>query len=356
MERAGTSATPTITAVATHGRTAPSTRVRLTDWFDFLEVSDVEYLFHAGLGSNRIGEARRFIPALLAAERDTRRASRIKRNRLLISREASILSHGSIERAFLRNSEHSSYDIDDALFHDNIGLRRTYGRPAKARSAASAADVVIAGNEYIANWAAYYARDVRIIPSCIDQRRYPHKTSWDIDQPPTIVWLGSASTEQFVEHFAPELAEVHRRTSARLRIISAPREVEHPILAPFVDRVAWNPLTVADSLVTADVAIAPLDNSLYSRGKCAYKLLQYAASALPTVGSPVGANARALQLFDGLAVESRDDWVDGLVSVLEEPADLRRARGRAGVASVQTHYSFDRWRDEWLDATALTAR
>ncbi len=345
-----------IAAVAVVGREAPSTRVRVTDWFDFLGIADVDYLFHAGLGTIRVGQAWQMTPVLLAAERRVRRESQAKRQRVLLSREAGILSRGSIESAFLRNAGHSVYDFDDALFHDHVGARRAYGRPAKARRAASAADVVVAGNEYLANWAADYARDVRIIPSCVEPSQYTPKTSWDIDGPPTIVWLGSAGTEQFVEHFATELAEVHRRTAARLRIISAPRKVEHPLLAPFVDRVTWSPSAAAEALAAADVAIAPLDDSPYSRGKCAYKLLQYAAAALPIVGSPVGANQLALQRFDGLAVRTRDDWVDALVSVVEEPSEVRCRRGQTALESVQSRYSFGAWQGRWLDAMALPTR
>lgn len=342
-----------IAAVAIHGRAAPSTRVRVTDWFDYLHLSDVEYLFHAGMGTIRIKEAWQSTPELLAAERFTRKESRVRRVRTIVCREASILSRGSVERNFLFNSEHGVYDFDDALFHDNVGLRRAYARPIKARRAAAAADVVIAGNEYLADWASEHARDVRVIPSCVDPSQYVQKTVWGIDRSPIIVWLGSKGTERFVEYFARELAEVHRRTGARLRLISAPRIEEHPILAPFVDRVTWNPATVAMALADSDVAIAPLDDTPYSRGKCAYKLLQYASSALPIVGSPVGANARALKRFNGLMAWTRDDWVEGLVAVLDESADARAIRGRTGVDAVNEHYSFAAWRDAWLAAMDL---
>lgn len=343
---------PLITAVSIHGVSAPSTRVRINDWFDFLTLSDVEHLYHAGLGFLGGSVAIRHMPSLVSSEATTWRDSGVERNIVLLSREAALLSRGSVETAFMRNAVHGVYDFDDALFHDDDGrLRRLYGRPEKARAAARAADVVVAGNDYLANWANDFARDVRIIPSCVDPRQYVAKTSYELDGAPIIVWLGSASTEQFVEHIASELAEIHRRTAATLRIISAPRDVEHPVLKPFVERIAWRPGVVAEALATADIAIAPLNDLPYSRGKCAYKLLQYAASGLPIVGSPVGANAMALDRFDGMAVHG--EWVEALEAMIAEPVVRREQRGKAGVRAVQNHYSFQRWRNEWLDAVGL---
>jgi hypothetical protein len=57
--------------------------------------------------------------------------------------------------------------------------------------AAAAADVVIAGNALLADFASLHSRDVRMIPTCVEPTNYQPKTAYDITSVPTLVWLGS---------------------------------------------------------------------------------------------------------------------------------------------------------------------
>lgn len=128
-------------------------------------------------------------------------------------------------------------------------------------------------------------------------------------------------------------------------LISGP-DPQQSDVADIIDRVAWNPGTFSQELAKADIALAPLDATPFSRGKCAYKLLQYAATKLPMVGSPVGANAGALQCFSGISAESVDEWIDALSYLVSASAEERAARGRHAAQQVAAHYSFDAWQVE----------
>ena len=155
----------------------------------------------------------------------------------------------------------------------------------------------------------------------------------------------------YLEPLAADLGRLHTRTGARVTLISGPGS--NPRLASIdhlVDRVPWSLSTVATALSEADVAIGPLDDTAYARGKCAYKLLQYAATGLPMVASPVGANALALERFDGVAVAAGGDWTEALEAVITESAARREARGRQGIAAVAEHYSFEAWSPHWRAA------
>ena len=343
-------------AISSYGPKAASTRVRLYDWFRFLGFEPTHHCY-AGLSNNRPSSIARHAVRVVRAELSLRRLD-LSDQRVIISREASPFSKGDIEERLLRDAAHGAYDFDDALFHDHSPIRRLLGTQDKCRRAVAAADVVIAGNDYLANWAQDHNKDVRVIPSCIDPRDYVPKTQWSITgDAPSLVWLGSPATEQYVAQIAPALIEVHRQTGASLTLISGPRD--NPALEPFrhmLRRVPWGIYTFASDLASADVAIAPLDDSPYSRGKCAYKLLQYAASGLPVVGTPVGANDLALQRFDGLAPSTHGGWTDALTQLLNESAARRAGRAAQGREAVEHHYSFKAWKDEWLEAVGIKER
>lgn len=343
-------------AISSYGPKAASTRVRLYDWFRFLEFEPTHHCY-AGLSNNRPSSIARHAVRVVRAELSLRRLN-LSDQRVIISREASPFSKGDIEERLLRNAAVGLYDFDDALFHDRSPVRRLLGTHDKCRRAVAAADVVIAGNDYLANWAGHHSNHVRVIPSCIDPRDYVPKTQWSITgDVPSLVWLGSPATEQYVAQIAPALLEVHRQTGASLTLISGP--VDNPALHPLrhmLRRVPWSIATFASHLASADVAIAPLDDTPYSRGKCAYKLLQYAASGLPMAGSPVGANNLALARFDGLAPSTLSDWTDALTELLNDGAELRAGRATLARAAVEHHYSFGAWKDEWLEALGIAER
>jgi len=341
-----------LTTVSCYGNQSPSTRVRVQDWLDHLGL-DAESLHYADLPDARLSTIGRHPVSVLHAELHTRRLTRARHARLLLSREASPFSRGEVESKLLRRATHGTYDFDDALFEDVAGWRRGLGKEVKCRLAVESADVVIAGNDYLADWASTYNDEVRVIPSCVEPSMYIAKTSWDIQGPPTLVWLGSRSTERYVEQLGPALREVNRLTGARLLLISQAKEQEHPSLAGIVERRPWSLGTFADELATGDIALAPLDSSRYSMGKCAYKLLQYAATGLPIVGSPVGANRMALERFSGTAVTNMNDWVDALVGMISESSAERRVRGATGIRAVNEHYSFTAWSSAWKDAVDL---
>jgi glycosyltransferase involved in cell wall biosynthesis len=341
-------------AISSYGPSAASTRVRLDDWFRFLQIEPTNH-YYAGLNNNRPATIARHVAKVSRAEFSLRRLD-LSKQRVVLSRETSPFSRGSLEERLMRLAALGVYDFDDALFEDSSPFRQRLGTQDKCRRAVAAADVVIAGNDYLANWAEPHGKDIRVIPSCIDPHDYAPKSNWSIaGDVPALVWLGSPATESYLAHIAPALLEFNQKTGATLTVISGPDH--NPILDRFgsmIRRVAWKLNTFASVLQSADIAVAPLDDASYERGKCAYKLLQYAATGLPIVGTPVGANELALQRFDGLEAQSVDDWIQGLLQVVDETPSRRAVRAATGRRAVREHYSFNAWESQWCDATGVT--
>jgi glycosyltransferase involved in cell wall biosynthesis len=275
-------------------------------------------------------------------------------HRVVLLRNAKKLSRGRGEARLLRNASLGVYDLDDGLPWDDGNLdglgrwwKRPWPRSLIARRAASAAHRVIAGNDVLAEWASNHCDDVRVVPTCIEPRDYVVRADWEIGNAPRLGWIGSPATEHYLEDIAPALADIHRRFGATVELISGPGVVP-PALASFTTRVQWSP-SAHRRIREWDVGLMPLHDGVYERAKCGYKLLQYAASGVPAIGSPVGVNSTILRRMSGLAPRTVDEWRDALAALLTESAADRERRAVAGLRTAD-EFSYDRWRDVWLAA------
>jgi glycosyltransferase involved in cell wall biosynthesis len=273
---------------------------------------------------------------------------------LLLLRNGRRLTRGRHEARALRRALPGVYDLDDGLPWDDGSLpglghwtKRPFPRSLIARRAAMAADRVVVGNEVLADWARDHCADVRVVPTCVEPDEYRVRESWEVADPPVLGWIGSSATEGYLIAIAGALAEVHRRTGARLAMISGNGPVP-PELAAFTDKTVWTIESVR-LIADWDVGLMPLRDGVYERAKCGYKLLQYAASGVPAIGSPVGVNRHLLDDMRGVGPLDLGEWVEALTTVLGESARQRSERAAAGL-QVAHAYSYDSWEDAFLDA------
>lgn len=334
--------------VATYGRNGSSARVRIYDWLDYLGIEATRNYSYLGKADNSFTTLSRHLPQVMAAEISLRRlADEGTTETLLMSREASPLSNGGLEGRLLRSAQYSVYDFDDAIFHNGAPFPYSlYPKGKVWRRSVDAASKVIAGNDYLAEVASKFSRQVVMIPSCVNPSDYTVKSSYELSEVPTLVWLGSPATEPFLEMLAEPLLRIHSEVPIRLRVISSGNR-SLGALERIIERVAWNAETFAGSLAEADIGLMPLPDTPFTRGKCAYKLLQYAAAGLPVVGSPVGTNKKVLGELSGGAARTSSDWEVAIRDLLAASARERSAIGTAGKNAVDAGYSFEAWEPVW---------
>jgi glycosyltransferase involved in cell wall biosynthesis len=244
-------------------------------------------------------------------------------------------------RLFAAFSRRRVFDVDDAIY---VRKPRRLGEAAddspwrKSKFAATCrwVDVVAAGNDVLAGVARAAARAVVILPTSIDSAVYEPTTATAAD-PPTIVWIGSPENLVYLEMIRPALARLAGRYPAlELRVICS-RFPDWPEVR--IERIAWSSATEAKSLAAAHIGIMPLSDDEWARGKCAFKLLQYMAAALPCVASPIGANTEAvIDGFNGFHARTLDDWERNLQALIQSP-ELRARFGANGRAHVESRYS-----------------
>jgi glycosyltransferase involved in cell wall biosynthesis len=101
----------------------------------------------------------------------------------------------------------------------------------------------------------------------------------------------------------------------------------------------WSESTEVAEMLRFDVGIMPLPDEPWTRGKCAFKLIQYMACGLPVVASPVGMNNDVVTHgSNGFLVASTSQWLSAF-QALANSVELRRQMGAAGRRIVEQGFT-----------------
>jgi glycosyltransferase involved in cell wall biosynthesis len=102
--------------------------------------------------------------------------------------------------------------------------------------------------------------------------------------------------------------------------------------------IPWSEETEVEYLSSFDVGIMPLSDSLWARGKCGFKLIQYMASGLPVIASPVGVNKEIVNNgVNGFLPSSNEQWIESLERLYKD-VDIRNKMGKFGRKIVENKY------------------
>ena len=259
-----------------------------------------------------------------------------------VQRETALVGPALFERWINLSGVPYVFDFDDAIFLPNLSeANRFFGFlkfPGKTATACRLAKHVIAGNDYLGEYARRFNRQVTVVPTTIDTAKYqPPCPHWETPKP-RLVWTGSPTTLRYLESLAGALLRLRQHHDFTLRVIGA-----HRVSLPGIDVevMPWQAETEALDLHGAWAGLMPAPDDVWARGKCACKALQYMAVEVPAVCSPVGVNARLIRDGEnGILASSEDEWVDKL-SMLMGSAELRRRLGQAGRKTIEAWYSAD---------------
>lgn len=241
------------------------------------------------------------------------------------------------------------FDFDDAIWiHSVSEANRRFAflkNVDKIPRIVRLAHTVIAGNEYLADWARVHSNNVHVIPTCVDTN---HFSPVEHAGPVTIGWSGSPSTFAHLKPLLPVLEKLANRFGDRIRIrVMGDPSFEH---APLHLRgEAWSAEAELALLRQMDIGLMPLPDDEWTRGKCGLKGLVSMSMGAATVMSPVGVNTEIIAHGEnGLLARSDDEWFEHL-SHLVENASLRRRLGEEGRRTVIDRYSVQRWAQPLTD-------
>jgi glycosyltransferase involved in cell wall biosynthesis len=227
-----------------------------------------------------------------------------------------------------RYSRKVIYNFDDAIMYDPKKPDRfRLSHFVKFRMMTKLADLVITGNSYLAEHARKYNSNVELWLHGVRVADYARQPRSADDDTIRLVWIGSKSTLRYLGQIKSTLEEIGKRfDKVVLRIIC---DEFFDLENMKVEKCLWSEQTRVRDLAAADIGLAPLPDDRFTRGKCTFKILEYAATGLPVVASPVGAHSDYVidNVTGFLAVDS-SAWFESIVRLIEN-ANLRKTMGSA---------------------------
>ncbi|HZZ78260.1 MAG TPA: glycosyltransferase family 4 protein [Gemmataceae bacterium] len=253
-------------------------------------------------------------------------------------------------RILRRRARWLIYDFDDSIF-----LRSSYNprghdcpkRFERFRDMVQAADVVIAGNEFLCDQATAIGNvnKVHLIPTCVDASGYP-LARHDADRPHVkLAWIGSSSTIRGLEMVRDLLEHIGQTVPGMMLKVICDRSLRMDHLP--IEFRPWQLATETSELADADIGMSWLPDDVWSAGKCGLKVLQYMAAGLPVIANPVGVQCEQVRHGEtGFLVTTPDEWIDAVRLLAADP-DLRRRMGHAGRRLVEEQYPVTRGIESW---------
>ena len=234
------------------------------------------------------------------------------------------------------------YDIDDAIWHPHgkehtffTNLRNAWRLKAIAR----AADLCICANNVLADHMRRFTKRVTVIPLALEGSHWRPKVQ-NSSSPLCIGWAGHPVNLPYLEAIEPALVQA---------------QLEHPNIefavfcgkAPDFRRlkyrhIRFQPDTEIEAIRSFDVGILPLPPGPFAAGKSPIKGIQYMATAIPTVLTPMGATRDMFR--DGetaLFANTPEEW-HAAINKLARDSALRLRMGTQARAAFEQTYELAR--------------
>ncbi len=242
-------------------------------------------------------------------------------------------------RRLLRRNPNLVFDYDDAVFlesEDNTNFILTNSK------------IVIAGNQYLKDYANKFNKNVTVIPSSIPLNKfdaYREEKQNIINSKVVIGWIGSQSTLHHIEILKDIFNILGEKYPLQLRLIGIGNAK-----CPIVDEGRLEIITVPyydeedmiNYVFSFNIGINPLKGNRFAHGKTSLKTLIYMAAGLPVVSSPIGGHLEVIEDgLNGFFASTSGEWLERLALLIEN-SFLRKEMGKTGLSLVREKYATER--------------
>lgn len=339
---------------------SPSQRFRFEQYIPFLKEAGFEYDFSYLVKEN--DDRIFYSPGNIISKAFIIIKSTVKRffelfkanqyDIIFVQRESYMLGTAFFEKVFANSKAKFIFDFDDAIWLLDVseGNKKFafLKNPRKTEEIVKVSDMVFAGNQYLANFAAQFSENVKVIPTTIDTDYHLPAKDKDFEKDKICIgWTGTMTTLKHFETILPVLEKLKAKHGEKIYFkLVVNKEIDYPSIG--LKSTLWSNEEEVSQLQDIDIGIMPLPDDKWAKGKCGFKGLQYMSLEIATIMSPVGVNSEIIEHGkNGFLANTEVEWLNYLSQLIEDSI-LRKSLGIEGRKTIIEKYSVKAWKDEYL--------
>jgi glycosyltransferase involved in cell wall biosynthesis len=168
---------------------------------------------------------------------------------------------------------------------------------------------VIVANDFLMEKVRDLNNNVVKIPTVVDLDNYA------CEKPKfkkfTVIWIGTPVTYRYLLSYADVLQNLASACDFELLVLAKKELAKERIPGVNMKFVDWSQEKEAELLSRSHIGIMPLTDDEFSKGKSAFKLIQYLAAGLPVIASPVGENNKVVEHgTNGYLADTPENWLE----------------------------------------------
>lgn len=248
-----------------------------------------------------------------------------KEYNIVVQREVFPRKIGIIAKYILKkvinNGNRVYWDFDDNIFDANEITN--FEKSLLLKNSAK----IIVGNEFLHNKVYSENSNIEIIRTtdCESQflnldrvtkiRLKTFKESLDL------VWIGTYTNIGFLEDIIPYIDEAANRLDKKINLkIVSNSTIDVVTKNLNIVNIKWTRDVAIKEMTEAHIGLMPLIDNEITRGKCAFKAVQYIGMGLPIIVSDVGMNSLVIDnnMINGFLVNTKEEWVKSIIELSDE--------------------------------------
>ena len=220
-----------------------------------------------------------------------------------------------------------------------------------------AVDAVIVTTPLLQSAIAQHNDHVYVLPNYLDDSIWPIKKIKRTDQnfPLTLMYFGTQSHRLDIEMISEPLKDLALKYPGKLNFIfygtNAPTSLKNLAKVSFYPSVTheYREFVKLIREFDADIAFAPLRDTVFNRNKSPLKYFEYTALGLPAVFSDIPPYKGVVQKGKtGLMAGSSEEWQDRLTSLVEHP-DLRNTILEQAQDDIKQNHLLSNHVNDWCN-------